>query len=161
MGTPLDKRRERFAKDLHPLYIEKYLKLCELLPKEWQPYWGFRTFEQQENIYKIGRTVPPIGQKYWKTKAKGWQSPHNYGCATDWTLWEKGKPIWLAKKDPRWKVYVDACEKAGLRHGASFGDWFHNELPISVKWSKINEVREKLGLDRANEMIVEVHVAGL
>jgi len=155
MGTPLDKRRELFSKNLNPLYLEKYKKLCELLPKEWQPYWGFRTYEEQESIYKIGRTTPPIGQKYWKTKAKGGQSPHNYGCATDWTLWEGKKPLWLKKEDPRWKPYLDACEKVGVKCGSLWDDYYHNELSIKISWRKVNAFRLKGGFEEAQKVIQE------
>jgi peptidoglycan LD-endopeptidase CwlK len=52
---------------------------------------GLRTFAEQDELYKQGRTKP--GQVV--TKAKGGQSNHNYGLAVDLCPFVNGKPQWV------------------------------------------------------------------
>lgn len=124
----LDRRkfyREGLSKEYAPLYDG----LCALLDDRWQPYSGYRSNEQQDALY---------AKHDGTTDAKGGESAHNYGCATDWTIFDDhGKPTWLHKNDPLWDEYTTAIWKVGgLRSGAEFrsDDIDHNELQISGKW---------------------------
>ncbi len=133
----MENRREVFSKGLSPLYLPKYQILCENLSDIWQPYYGLRSIKDQDRLYSEGRTAPG----HIVTDARGGESPHNYGCASDWTVWTSDqKPIWMAPKDPRWKEYIEAIKKAGLFWGGDFKGHFqdidHNEVKISVSWSK-------------------------
>lgn len=130
-------RRTRFKVGLSSLYIPYYDKLCALLPEPWQPYSGVRDFPQQDQLYAKGRTQEPLGKGFVVTNAKGGESAHNYGCATDWTIFIEGKPLWLFPEDPRWEVYISAVKKAGLKPGSEFGDYAHNELRIDCSWKHI------------------------
>ena len=154
-------RRIKFRQGLSTLYQPVYDALCAALPEEWAPFQGLRTVAAQDLLFAQGRVSP--GPKV--TNAKGGQSPHNYGCATDWTIFVGGQPVWLPRKDPQWAVYVAACIKAGARWG---GDWNgngvedksdfdrpHNELSIECAWAQVNLVLIKNGMRSAQEYIEE------
>jgi len=147
-------RRTHFRDGLRNLYLPIYDKLCADLGPEWQPFYGQRTAEQQAALYAVGRTV--MGRIV--TDALPWESPHNYGCASDWVLWVGGLPVWMMPNDPRWQAYYDACGVAGARAGASFRkhDRPHNELQIDVSWVSVRGVYEASGLD-ASVLYIERH----
>lgn len=150
-------RRERFRKCLHPTYLPFYDALCEALPEHWQPYWGLRTFDEQAHLYAQGRDRP--GRVV--TNSRAGESAHNYGCASDWTIWQGGQPLWPSHDDPAWKEYEQALEKLGLRWGGNwvrFRDPFHNELALSITWKELNGVRVSHGEDAAKNRIRETLV---
>lgn len=137
-------RRARFRQNLNSLYLPFYDELCEMLPPYWAPYQGFRTFQEQDDLYSQGRTKP--GKVV--TRAKGGESPHNYGCATDWIIWDNHeKPVWLDADDPAWDEYVSAVEKIGLKCGDSWGDINHNEIRLKCKWKEVLSVLMALGTE--------------
>src|SRR3990167_2907588 len=107
-------RRAFFRQGLSDLYLPLYDRLCQLLGPEWKPYSGFRTTENQDSIFSLGRmqasdgswTVIDKGKT--RTDAKGGESPHNWGCATDWTYFEGDNHdhlVWLERDDPLWKEF--------------------------------------------------------
>ena len=155
-------RRTRFRTSLSPLYLPFYDALCAELPAEWKPIQGVRTFSEQNALYEQGRTTVgpnpteanPLGSTV--TDARGGESPHNYGCATDWILFKGTNPLWLPKRDPRWKPYFDACDKLGLKKGADFGDRPHNELAITVSWRAVHKVLLEKGSAEAQAFIESV-----
>lgn len=126
-------RRAHFREGLSTLYQPFYDKLCAKLGPEWQPYSGLRTFDEQSALFAKGRSQP--GGIV--TNAKAGESAHNYGCGSDWTIFENGEPVWLKKEDPRWKIYIDAVTSVGLRPGAEFGDIDHNELRLDCDWKHV------------------------
>lgn len=145
----MENKRTEYRKELNGLYLPYYDGLCTELPPEWQPYCGQRGPDEQEIDFAKG-----------VSKAHAWESPHQYGLATDWTLWdESGKPIWIPKRDPRWRPYIEACVKVGVMSGSTWDDYFHNEYKISVHWTKVKEVYEANGLDAAMQYIQQVHTA--
>lgn len=128
--------RANYRVGLSPLYVSLYDALCAELPDDWQPYCGLRSFVGQDALYMQGRTLP--GRIV--TMARGGLSPHQYGCASDWCLWDaQGRPQWPSVKDEKWQEYANAIEKVGLAWGGDFShpDCPHNELPISVTWSAV------------------------
>jgi D-alanyl-D-alanine carboxypeptidase len=155
-------RKVKFKKGLSSLYLPIYEFLCEELPPEWAPYQGFRSVAEQDALYQMGRTR--AGNKV--TWAQGGQSPHNYGCASDWTIFEGGKPLWMPISDLRWRTYQQAIEKIGARWG---GDWnrngdyrderyqdgYHNELLIDCSWKHVFLEFTKNGMRAAQEFIEE------
>ncbi len=148
-------RRVHFRKGLSPLYLPYYDGLCKELGPEWQPYQGERSIEGQDDLYEVGRT-PDTHHLATVTDAKGGESSHNYGCGSDWTIFLRGVPIWLPAEDPRFKPYLQACEKLGLKHGSTFKrrvDWYHNELALKKTWHEVNQVRQEKGLPAAMEFI--------
>ena len=146
----MENRREKFRVGLNPLYAAKYDILCANLSPYWQPYFGVRTIAEQDALFAEGRT----SSGNIVTDAKGGESPHNYGCATDWTLWGvDGKPIWMGAKDLRWQEYRNAIAKAGLYWGGDFPGHFqdidHNELKLSISWTRIYEILKKENYENA------------
>lgn len=73
--------------------------------------YGFRSIQEQNALYAIGRTKP--GKKV--TNAKGGQSPHNYGKAIDIApLQPNGKIDW--KDEALWDRMVAAAKRVIAQH---------------------------------------------
>ena len=99
-----------------------------------------RTFEEQDELYAIGRTK--AGRKV--TNAKGGQSIHNYGLAIDFALLIDGKTAsWEDLKDfdgdrkADWLEVVEVFEKAGWEWGGrwkSFTDKPHLQKTFGNSW---------------------------
>jgi peptidoglycan L-alanyl-D-glutamate endopeptidase CwlK len=154
-----DERRAFFRKGLNELYLPIYDALCQKLGPEWQPYCGLRTAQEQARLYKQGRSSP--GKLV--TRADSWESAHNYGCATDWTIWDsKSKPIWLPADDIKWKEYGIAVSQVKAEWGGLWlsPDCPHNEYAISVSWKKVKQVHDQLGLEAVQKFLKQVHKGG-
>lgn len=147
-------RRVHYRQNLSLLYLPVYDQLCESLPPEWGPFYGLRTFEEQTQLYAQGRTLPGIIV----TDARAGESPHNYGCASDWIVWdENNRPIWIDAHDPRWQIYLSAILKAGGRPGFMFhhSDPPHNELAIDCSWKHVLLAFKTNNMTAAQEKIRE------
>jgi len=74
-------------------------------------YCTHRGPEEQALLYERGRTLPgPV-----VTKAKSWQSAHQYRRAADCVPMVLGKPLWKYEKNsPEWVIFGEEVEKAGL-----------------------------------------------
>lgn len=148
-------RRERYREGLHESYIAIYDKLCLILPDYWQPYSGVRTFKEQSDLYSVGRN-PVINKRKIVTYSQAGQSAHNYGCASDWTVFENEKPLWPLAFDNVWDVYRDACLEVNAKWGGTFRgitDYFHNELPLTASWPEVLEVYRDSGQKAADTFI--------
>lgn len=155
--TPAE-RRVHFREGLFWVYQGRYDRLCEFLPADWGPVEGLRTFEAQAADYAKGRTVAPLGIPYWVTHARAGESPHQYGCASDWTIFdEHNQPVWMLPGDVRWETYRWACSKAGLGWGGKFRrqDRPHNELLLTCDWPFILLAYNKGGMKAAQDLIQE------
>jgi hypothetical protein len=160
-------RRAFFRTGLSTLYAPHYDNLCSELPPEWAPYYGLRTFAEQDGLYAKGRTVQgepchckiqpclkhPLGLTV--TEAKGGESGHNYGCSSDWTVWADKKPIWMKIDDPRWPTYLKAIARVRLRSGSTFPkpDYPHNQLQITCSWKRVAGVYAQTGMTGAQQHI--------
>lgn len=159
-------RRAKFRKGLNALYLPRYDLLCSFLPDEWKPFRGFSTFAEQQALYDQGQKTGKI-----VTNAEAGESPHNYGCASDWVKFDSaGRPLWLNRKDPVWNEYREALKKVGgLRWGADWNnngvfdrndfDAPHNELKISCSWVDVWEAFREGGKEAADEQI-RLHFLG-
>lgn len=145
LALELAARRLHFRLGLSELYTPYYDALCANLESHWQPYCGLRSFELQDELYE---------RRDGTTRAKGGESPHNYGCASDWCPWKDGRPVW-DKKDSVWREYENACEKVGVKWLGPSGDYPHNELPLLVRWGKVLPVFKARGREAALEFIRE------
>lgn len=142
-------RRAQFRKGLSPLYLPYYDALCAELGPEWEPYYGIRTIAEQDALWAKGRTQPgPV-----VTSARGAESPHVWGCATDWTVWDRGQPQWLKYTDTKWDQYEVAVDKVGLMAGGLFHDHPHNELHLKRGWRLVNQVFLAQGKEAAERYI--------
>lgn len=144
-------RRALFRTQASALYLPLYDALCEELPLEWEPYCLYRGFKDQADRWNQGRTKP--GKII--TRAKPGESPHQYQCASDWTIWDGEVPRWPDKHDPIWEIYTAACEKIGLRT-LSF-ECPHNEISIDCKWTLVHEQFETFGMEAA-QAFIKTHV---
>ena len=141
-------RRATIRKGLHELYIPHYDALCAELSEEWQPYSGLRSLKKQEELYAKGRTQ----QGQIVTYAPPGASAHNYGMATDWTIFnENDRAVFITKEDPIWREYEIACIKLGLNWGGFFTktDCYHNELHLNTHWRNVKLEFDKGGMDAA------------
>jgi LysM repeat protein len=79
---------------------------------------GLRTWEEQDRLYSIGRTVPPMGKVV--TNAKGGQSYHNFGLAFDIVVLDSvGKADWDTNH-PGWTAAAGIGKSVGLEWGGDF-----------------------------------------
>ena len=76
---------------------------------------GRRTIAEQDKLYAQGRTAQgPI-----VTKAKGGESPHNFGLGADLCPTKEGK-LWWDAPDDVWNAMHMVGEQLGLRAGYDF-----------------------------------------
>ena len=98
---------------------------------------AFRSIAAQDALYAKGRTEP--GEQV--TKAKGGQSPHNYGLAVDVCLVQPdygvtGKETWNYN-DPEWaRMWQLAVQSPRIHPGHAFGDDDHLE---STRWRTLRQ----------------------
>jgi len=138
------KRIAEVRPTLSPLYLPYFDALCERLRDSyWFPYKGFRSLAEQAELYGRGRTDKSLSIV---TNANAGDSPHNWGCATDWVEWRpewESKDIWNLSD---WSFYGDQCRIVNLRWGGdfkSFQDRPHNELRITGTWREIGELHRR------------------
>lgn len=111
----------------HPLVTEQFLKLDKLLIEAVQnnelqvqlsPFETYRSPERQSQLYQIGRTMP--GKIV--TKAKPWQSAHQFGLAVDFVprvrkLTKSASSLawdWDAASDRDWSILASLAVECGL-----------------------------------------------
>lgn len=95
---------------------------------------GLRTFSEQDNLFKKGRSAP--GPKV--TNAKGGESIHNYGLAFDFVLMIDGKVSW--EVDQNWKKVAQAFKDQGFTWGGewkSIKDYPHLEITFGHTWQQL------------------------
>ncbi|WP_409305512.1 M15 family metallopeptidase [Peribacillus sp. SCS-155] len=88
---------------------------------------GFRTKEQQDALYRQGRTAPG----YIMTNVKGGQSYHNYGLAVDYALVSPGgrEVSWTVNRE--WLRVAEIAKSIGFTWGGDrpkFKDYGHLEM---------------------------------
>src|SRR5688500_4296399 len=116
-------------KKVHPELARRVTLLIQALAEKGltvEVVQGLRTFAEQDELYKQGRSKP--GQIV--TKAKGGQSNHNYGLAVDLCPFVDGKPQW-SNNASFVRIGIEAA-KLGLEWGGSwkkFIDKPHVQLP--------------------------------
>lgn len=110
-------------------------QLMQLMKKWNAPIYltdGFRSLQEQADLYALGRTKP--GKIV--TKAKPGSSAHNYGLARDYCfLLPHGKITYTGD----WNLLGKACKQVGLSWGGSwlrFKDRPHCEFPNWKKFKK-------------------------
>lgn len=120
---------------IYPPFLEKCQELiinCEKLGILYYPISGYRSVEEQNDLFAQGRTKP--GQIV--TKARGGQSVHNFSAAMDFCAdGNKDRaglqPNWDTKS---YKLLADQAQAIGLEAGyywKSFPDSPHLQLPLS------------------------------
>jgi peptidoglycan L-alanyl-D-glutamate endopeptidase CwlK len=117
-----------------------HLALCHRAGIELIVTSTWRDAEAQNALYAIGRTTQLTRNPV--TKAKAWQSWHQFKCAWDVVAITSGKPVWDAN-DPVWLQIVRLGKQAGAEAGAdwkSFPDLphfqvvpLHSAVPITLE----------------------------
>lgn len=125
-----------------------------------------RNFKEQDELYKIGRSVK--GKAV--TNAKSGQSMHNYGLAVDIVLLldKNGDGIfetasWDTKADydkdliPDWFEVVEVFKKYGWKWGGnftSFKDLPHFEKTFGYTWQKLRILHDSKKVDSEGYVII-------
>jgi peptidoglycan L-alanyl-D-glutamate endopeptidase CwlK len=131
----------RRFEDLHPLVADKAKQLVELAAAEGIEILvtsTLRTFEEQADLFAIGRTKP--GDIV--TNAKAGESWHNFGLAFDVVPLVNGKAIF---DSPFWNRIGDLGKQVGLFWGGdfkSFKDKPHFEFHPELTLAEANQRRE-------------------
>lgn len=124
------------------------------MSNDWQPYYGWRSFDEQRALYDQGRK--DSGSIV--TNSEPGKSPHNWGCASDWTIFVNKQFDW---NHFRWNEYEWACNQLGLKWAPMFKtpigklikDYVHNELKIGIAWHEVYDIYLKDGAEVTNKVI--------
>jgi peptidoglycan L-alanyl-D-glutamate endopeptidase CwlK len=108
-------QRNNDMENLHPIFRQRAAALLKSLDSENLPFRlfeGFRTPQRQQYLYEQGRTRP--GNVV--TKARPWQSYHQYGVAGDFVLYENGRWSWDDTGERRkwWERLHELGREVGL-----------------------------------------------
>ena len=120
----------RKLEDLAPQFRHRFLEwlgACKAAGLDLLVTCTYRSKEEQDALYAIGRTKP--GKKV--TNAQAGQSAHNFGLGLDFVPIVDGKPVWNAEH-PAWRQAGNLCEHYGLEWGGSwpkFRDMPHVQVP--------------------------------
>lgn len=131
----------RSLEDLHPIVADKARQLIELAKAEGIEILvtsTLRTFEEQAELYAIGRTKP--GKKV--TNAKPGESWHNFALAFDVVPLVNGKAVW---DSPFWRRIAELGKQVGLVWGGDFKslkDKPHFEFHPNLTLAEANSRRE-------------------
>lgn len=139
MGNTWDSHTDRRIGTLHPKLQQE---VTDLINTFYDTYGikmrvtqALRTFEEQNNLYAIGRTVN--GDRV--TNAKGGQSYHNYGLAFDIVPIINGKAIWNNHKI--FEDFAKIAKAKGWKWGGNFTtfkDRPHFEKTFGMHYSQLS-----------------------
>lgn len=133
----------RAIKDLHPLVAEKatlFLGLALTKHIELLITSTLRTFDEQADLFALGRTAP--GKKV--TNAKPGASWHNFGLAFDVVPIVNGKAVW--NDNVLWEQIGDLGRQMGLIWGGdfkNFKDKPHFEYHPNLTLVEANDLRNQ------------------
>lgn len=111
---------------LHPKAREAFMGLAAVMEDQYRtgqiktlfkPFEGHRTPERQNYLFHVSKT----------TKARAWQSAHNYGLAVDYVPFVDGKWSWDERHD--WDALDFCARQRGLLRPIKW-DRPHIEHPI-------------------------------
>ncbi len=121
--NPYTRLNERRLSRVHPILASRgrcLIELCALDEFAVLITQGLRTWEEQDQLYAKGRTVPPLGKRHIVTYAKGGYSFHNFGLAFDIVILDAiGKADW-DPSNPGWTRAGKLGKSVGLEWG---GEW--------------------------------------
>ena len=99
--------------------VDAWLKACDGAGLVILPTCTYRNALEQEALYAIGRTVKGEGASWWKpmgdivTRARPFQSAHQYRMAIDFVPLNCGKPDWSGNS-ALWDSAIDLAEANNL-----------------------------------------------
>ena len=127
-------------KNLHPVLqtlTDKFIKACASKGIVVGITQGFRSIEYQNGLYAQGRTK--AGRIV--TNCRGGQSPHNYGLAFDFCIYENGKIDWDSR-NKKWALAGAIGESLGLEWGGrwkQFVDLPHLQFMFGLTISQLQK----------------------
>lgn len=133
-------RNRPLPQGLHPVVQEKSDELVQRASEQNIQIVitdGFRSFEEQDEIYAQGRTREGNIVSY----AQGGESYHNYGLAIDFALQTEDDVIWDLEYDGNgngesdWMEVVDIAKELGFTWGGDFRgfkDYPHFEMRFGL-----------------------------
>lgn len=123
--------RDNDRSHLHPMLREKCLALDIALVQKGIPlalFEGARAPARQVDLYAKGRGEGAPG--HFVTKARPWESGHQYGMAVDYVFLINGQWTWNEPSVGMWAQYTQLADAEGLR-SLSF-EKPHVELPLHL-----------------------------
>jgi hypothetical protein len=145
--------RDSDWRHLHPAFRVHVEELATVAaPLGLRPYEGGRTPTRQVELYARGRTIGERGKTV--TRAKAWESFHQYGFAEDFVFFVDGKWTWVEPEKGAWAEFQRLARGAGLRT-LSF-EIPHVELPISL--ADLQAGRYPMGGDAFWEEWIETQI---
>jgi len=127
---------------LYPPFLERVLELnarCLARGVRYVATMGVRTYEEQNDLWRQGRTKPGAVV----TNAKGGESQHNFGLAVDFVLdsnpsTDKVEPIWEADG---YKMLSEQATLLGLHSGWAYNDLPHVGWPLFIGTETVPSLR--------------------
>lgn len=110
---------------------------------------GYRTPQRSDYLYEQGRTRE--GKII--TKAKAWQSPHNWGLAVDIIFFDGKTWDWKQAKDFTKPVAV--MKSLGFTTGADWADYPHFEIMGGFTQAEAKAIVDQSGLPHFWHMVRE------
>lgn len=113
---------------------------------------GYRSYEEQNKLYAIGRTTGKPG--HFITKAKGGQSYHQFYCAIDFALDRSNAPgLQPDYTDAHFEVLAQETVRIGLEAGFYWRskDTPHVQIPAEkwgITWRDLDKAFREGGRDR-------------
>lgn len=154
---------------LHPKIreaVNAVLCSCLALGIEVRIVQGFRSFAEQDALYAQGRTIPG----HIVTKARGGQSPHNFGLAVDFCIHHKDGTVSFDMHEgldengiSDWNRVVNEFKKFFFEWG---GDWKgnlkdndHVQLLFGYSLVKLLELYNSAKFDSERYVLLNSNIA--
>jgi peptidoglycan hydrolase-like protein with peptidoglycan-binding domain len=143
-SNPTARLNEQRLSRLHPVLAIRGRAMIELCAYEGIAVLvtqGLRTWEEQDALYAIGRTKPPIGKIV--TKAKGGSSYHNFGLAFDIVVLDTVGKADRDTSHPGWRRAAELGKSVGLEWGGdwtSFKDYPHFQYTADLATAQCREL---------------------
>jgi len=113
---------QRLAK-VHPALATRVRTMMETLSQsgiEIIVTQGLRTWAEQDALYAKGRTIPPIGKRYFVTQSRGGESFHNFGLAVDIVVLDALRKADWDIAHPAWATAGEVGQSLGLVWGGAW-----------------------------------------
>lgn len=108
--------RDTDPSHLHPLIRNVLPELDRQLFQagiELRLYEAGRSPDRQAALFAVGRDTGTPGKHV--TRARAWESMHQYGLAVDYVFWQDGAWSWSEPSPGQWRAYQAIGASLGLR----------------------------------------------